>query len=290
MTAGALTPPNAAAQALCAAPHSAPSLRPSGSVETIEPLTGWLQTTLLRQRSSQFFDTQGDELPILGEGEVTSNSVFLTTAFGITEGLEMWAQGSILNIQTVSGSGTDSRSGVGDFRLAARFGSELFRVRKLPLMVRAGIKLPGTELPIDATLIPLGEGQIDYELGLETGYYYAGRFPLQFIAAGGYRWRTLNEDNGRKPGDERYLFVGIGGPRPGWRWGLAFEGLWGDPPVQDGLTLVANARQLLQIDPSVAFQVKGSEMEFAARIPISGQNLVSGTIFTFGVFVPWALP
>jgi hypothetical protein len=279
-----------AGQALCAAPHSVPSLRPSGSIESIEPLTGWYQLTYYRQRSDQFFTSDGTEQELLGEGLFTANSIFLTSAFGITEGLDIWGQVPIHYIQTSSASGGDSRVGLGDVRFAARIGSDLFRLPRIPLLVRGGVKLPGSDFPVDATIIPISEGQVDWELGLETGYYVSGRFPVQLVGAGGYRWRTLNEDSGRKPGDEWYFYAGVGGPQSGWRWGLSFEALLGQPPVQDGLELPAGARELFQIGPSVAFQFAGTELELAARIPLAGKNLVSGTSFTVGFYMPWALP
>lgn len=285
-----VAPAALSAQAICAAPHSAPSLRPSGSIETIEPLTGWVQMTYLRQTSTEFFNSLGEERDLLADAAITTNSYFFTAAFGITEGLDVQAQLPVHDLESNSTAGTSARVGVGDARFAARIGSRLFGLPKMPFMIRGGLKLPGSTFPVDATIVPLTEGQVDWELALETGYYFAGDFPLQVIASAGYRWRELNQQVGRKPGDERFLYLGVGGPQRGWRWGLAFEGLWGLTPEDNGLALPGARRKLLQLGPSVAFQFGRSEVELGTRIPISGRNLANGNAFTIGFYLPWALP
>ena len=131
---------------------------------------------------------------------------------------------------------------------------------------------------------------MDGSLGLETGYYFGGRFPLQVVASAGYRWRGTNDAVGYRPGNETFAYLGVGGPRARWRWGLAFEGLWGDPPIDNGIRLTGAARKLLQVAPSVAFRVGRGELDFALRLPVGGRNLASGRAFTVGFFLPWALP
>jgi hypothetical protein len=286
---GALLPATLAGQAICAAPHSAPSLRPSGSLETIEPLTGWVQVAAFRQQATEFFNSQGDVRNLLADGKITTSSVFISSAFGITEGLEVWGQVPVHNLQSSSTAGGSTSLGFGDPRIALRIGGDLFGIKKVPVLLRAGLKVSGQSFPVDATILPLTEGQTDWEMGLETGYYFAGSFPIQVIATGGYRWRGLRSETGRKPGNERFTYLGIGGPRNGWRWGLAFEGLWGAAPVDNGVLLPGASRKLLQIDPSVAFQIGGKEVEFSFRFPVSGRNLATGNSLTIGIFMPWAL-
>jgi len=278
------------AQAICAAPHSAPSLRPSGSLETTEPLTGWFQLTYLNQESTQFYNSIGEQRRFLAEGAIEIRSVFLTGAFGVTEGLDVQAQLPVHDLESSSTAGSSEKFAFGDPRFAVRIGSDLFGLPRMPVMVRGGLKLPGSRFPVDATIVPVTEGQVDWELGLETGYYLSGRRPLQLIAAAGYRWRGLNDATGRKPGDERFLYVGVGGPQSGWRWGMTFEGVWGLTPTDNGIELPGARRKLLQLGPSVALQLGRTEVEVGARLPMAGKNLANGTAFTIGFYLPWALP
>ncbi len=289
VAAGLLLPSGLSAQAICAAPHSSPSLQPSGSIGTIEPLTGWVQLTYFRQRSTEFYNQLGDLQPLLANTALTTNSVFVTSGFGLTEGLEVWAQVPFHDLSSTSSAGDADRRGIGDPRFAVRVGSELFGL-SIPLMVRGGVKFAGTNFPVDATIIPLSEGQTDWELSLESGYFISGAFPLQVIGSFGYRWRTLNGSNGRKPGDERFAYVSVGGPQKGWRWNLAFEGLWGSAPVDHGLKLTGSKRKLIQIDPSIAYQVGGNEVQLSMTLPLLGRNLAAANAVTVGFYIPWALP
>jgi len=290
IAAAALAPGDLRAQAICAAPHSAPSLRPSGSLETTEPLTGWVQFTYLRQESTQFYNSIGEQRSLLADGAININSYFLTGAFGITEGLDIQAQLPVHDLRSSSTAGASEKVAFGDPRFAVRVGSRLFGLPALPVMVRGGLKVPGSEFPVDATIVPVTEGQTDWELGLETGYFISGSVPLQVIAAAGYRWRGVNRTTGRKPGDERFVYLGVGGPQAGWRWGMGFEGMWGLSPEDNGLELPGARRKLLQLGPSVAFQFGRTEVEFSARVPLGGRNLANGNAFTVGFFLPWILP
>ncbi len=289
LAAGLLLPGGLAAQVICAAPHSAPSLRPSGTIGTIEPLTGWVQFTYFRQRSTEFYNHLGDLQPLLANTAITTNSVFVTSGFGITEGLEVWAQVPIHDLSSTSAAGDADRRGMGDPRFAVRVGSELLGL-SFPLMVRAGVKFAGTSFPIDATIIPLSEGQTDWEVSLESGYYLSGAFPLQVVGSFGYRWRQLNVDSGRKPGSERFAYLFVGGPQRGWRWSVAFEGLWGDAPEEHGFRLPASKRKLIRLGPSIAYQMGGNEVQVAMTLPLLGRNLAAARAITIGFYMPWALP
>jgi len=225
----------------------------------------------------------------LANTAITTNSVFVTSGFGITEGLEVWAQVPIHDLSSTSAAGDADRRGMGDPRFAVRVGSELLGL-SFPLMVRAGVKFAGTSFPIDATIIPLSEGQTDWEVSLESGYYLSGAFPLQVVGSFGYRWRQLNVDSGRKPGSERFAYLFVGGPQRGWRWSVAFEGLWGDAPEEHGFRLPASKRKLIRLGPSIAYQMGGNEVQVAMTLPLLGRNLAAARAITIGFYMPWALP
>ncbi|MFW6201632.1 MAG: hypothetical protein ACOC8B_03580, partial [Gemmatimonadota bacterium] len=242
--AAVLTPAPLAAQAFCSAPHSSPVLAQSGSVQTLPPGQGWVQLTAFGQRTDEFFNTAGDTQPLLADGEAMTTSVFLTAAAGVFPGVDVWAQLPVHRLRYDDLTGARSRTGFGDVRIAARVSAAVAGIDGLPLAVRAGAKLPGSRFPVDATILPLSEGQRDWELSVETGYASAQR-PVYVIAWVGHRWRAENERVARKPGDERFAHLALGGSVDALRWEVAVEGLWAEPPRQQGVELEASRRQLI---------------------------------------------
>ena len=90
-----LSPVALAAQAVCSAPHSSPTLAQSGSIETLPAGAGWLQISAYAQNADEFFNPLGDRQPFLAASEFTTRSAFVTGAVGVVEGLEIWAQAPI---------------------------------------------------------------------------------------------------------------------------------------------------------------------------------------------------
>ena len=63
--------------------------------------------------------------------------------------------------------------------------------------------MPGSDFPVDATVLPLTEGQLDFETSLASGGTL-GSLPLYVTGWLGYRLRSENQEAARKPGDEGY--------------------------------------------------------------------------------------
>ena len=161
------------------------------------------------QRATEFFNPNGDRQPFLANSRFDTRSLFLTGAVGITPGVEIWAQVPIHKLNVESAGGDSRSSGVGDIRIAARLGSELVGL-DLPLSLRLGSKIPGSDFPVDATILPLTEGQRDWEVSLESGFRLADRstFIMGWV---GYRWREENKEAARKPGNELFAALAVGG-------------------------------------------------------------------------------
>lgn len=281
-------PAGAVAQAVCSAPHSAPVVTPSGSIAMLEPGTGWLQATLHRVRSTEFFGAAGAAQPFLGDGRATTLSAFLTGAVGVAPGLELWIQLPVHSLRFIDASGDRERTGFGDPRASARLGAEILGLRDVPVWARAGIKLPGSDFPVDARVLPLTEGQIDYELALESGWSFRA-LPVYVLGWVGYRWRTEDASTRRMPGDERFIHVAVGGSAAGVRLELALEALDGLTPIQDGLAIPASARRLLQLNPAIGWQMGSGRLELAGQIPLSGHNLPTGPGVSVAYLVNWSM-
>lgn len=279
-------PASAAAQAICSAPHSAPSLSTSGSITTLNPGNGWVLASFQQVRSSELYSSEGTALPFFGNGEATTTSAFLTGAIGLTWGVELWAQVPVHALDFDDVTGTRERTGLGDPRVSLRIGSELFTDEIWPISVRAGIKFAGSEFPIDASILPLTEGQTDYEVALESGWSF-GNLPLYALGWVGYRWRTEDAASGTKPGNERYAHLALGGILGSVRLELALDALDGEAPSRSGLLIPASARRLLQLTPTIGWSLGVGSLELGAQIPVSGRNLPTGAGVSIGYLVPW---
>ena len=162
------TPVDGAAQAICSAPHSSPTLAGGRSIGTLDAGTGWVMLSALRQASTENFNPQGDRQPFLARGRFRTASLYVSAGVGIARGLDAWAQAPIHHMRYVDTGGSRTRAGIGDVRLALRVSPDLVG-RSMPVALRAGVKFPGSDFPVDATIIPLTEGQRDYEVSVESG-------------------------------------------------------------------------------------------------------------------------
>ena len=88
----ALAPASLAAQAICSAPHSSPTLAQSGAIGTMPPGSGWLQLSVLGQRATEAFNPLGERQRFVGVSEFVTRSAYLTAAYGVTDGVEIWGQ------------------------------------------------------------------------------------------------------------------------------------------------------------------------------------------------------
>lgn len=280
-----LVTPRLGAQAVCSAPHSSPGLSGSGSLRTLPPGSGWIQLSGYVQEADTRFTFEGERETFFSSGAASTRSLYLTAAVGVVWGLDVWAQASLHRLRYSDDSGSRDRTGLGDVRLAARAGAELVGL-DLPVSLRAGVKLPGSRFPVDVTVLPLSEGQVDAEVSVESGHAFAGGafYVLGWV---GHRWRLGISEAERNPGDEWFGHVAAGGARGSLRWELAVEGLFGAPPVQQGIELVTDRRRLVQVVPGVAWQVGPGEADLGVQVPLAGRNLPSDPSVALGYRLSW---
>lgn len=283
----ALVPRDAAAQAICSAPHSSPTLAQSGSIQTLPAGAGWVQLSGYGQNAQEFFNPEGTRQPFLADSEFTTRSAFLTGAYGLIPGLELWTQVPIHRLRIDATSGISTSTGLGDLRFAARAGAGLVGL-ELPVAIRAGLKVPGSEFPVDATVVPLTEGQVDVELSLESGVSL-GDLPVYVMAWIGVRWRGTNDDAERKPGNETFGHAAVGGLAGGLSWEVAVDGLVGGAPIAQGITLDGEKRRLLQIFPTLGYGVGPGRLEVTGQIPVLGRNLPVASGISLGYRWAWGL-
>ena len=282
-----VTPTLGQAQAVCSAPHSSPTLAQSGSIGALPAGAGWVQFSLYRQQATDFYSPSGARQDFLADARFNTRSVFITGAVGVGRGIELWAQVPTHWLDVKSDGGNSNSNGVGDLRLAARVSPALLGL-EFPVAVRFGTKVPGSEFPVDATVLPLTEGQRDWEVSVESGGSLGDK-PIYVMGWLGYRWRGPNEPAARHPGDERFAHLAVGGTAGSLNWEIAGDGLWGTPPIAQGIVLEGEARRLVQIIPTIGVPLGVGRLEATGQIPVSGRNLPAGVGISLGYRMLWGM-
>jgi hypothetical protein len=282
-------PAAAWSQAVCSAPHSGPVVASGGQVGMLPPGAGWAQLNAAHQRTTTFFDHERDSRPLILDGVATTTSLYVSGAVGLVRGLEFWAQVPLHILRYEDNGGSRDRSGIGDPRFSLRMGSALFGA-DAPFVLRAGVKLPGSTFPVDATVIPLTEGQRDWELSLESWRGLPGSL-LYVLGWVGYRWREENGDAARRPGDELFGHVALGGPIGSrLHWDLGADVLRGAPPEQQGILLRGARRELVQLQPTLGLDAGPGRLGLSAQVPLRGRNLPASPGFSLGYLLMWDGP
>lgn len=279
-------PATGAAQAVCSGPHAGPSKPTAGSIGTERPGSGWAQVAVFHHDTRETFGPQGSLRAFLTDGRAVTSSVYMTGAVGIFPGLDAMVQLPVHRLSFEDAVGKREKTGFGDPRLYVRLSPELFGVDGIPLALRGGIKLPGSDFPVDAEILPLTEGQRDWELMLESGHSFAA-IPLYVRGWVGYRWREENREIRRLPGDERFGYVAVGGPLRRLGWELAVEGLSGLTPTQQGLAIRNSRRELVQVYPSLSTGLGPGEVQLGGRFPVDGRNYPGGPAVSLGYSFRW---
>lgn len=275
------------AQAICSAPHSSPTLAGGGSIGTLPTGTGWVMVSGLRQRSGSIFNSQGDRQPLLADGSFQSTSLYWSAGVGLADGVDAWMQLPVHRMHYEDDGGTRDRAGIGDARVALRLSPALLGAT-LPIALRAGVKVPGSAFPLDATVIPLTEGQTDFETSIESGRLF--RDAVYVLGWVGYRWRTENRDAARKPGNETFMHVATGTAIGGVRLEFGADLLFGAPPRQLGFAVPASRRRLLQFSPTITRKTGPGDLEFTTVLPVVGRNLPTGAGISVGYRLGWGVP
>ncbi|MEX0600178.1 MAG: hypothetical protein WD205_06025 [Rhodothermales bacterium] len=260
---------------------------PAASAQWVEdPGTGWIHAALFRHETSSVYDETGSRKEIFNDGHATTISLFITGALGLFRGVDAWVQVPVHRLAFDDNLDDRLRTGIGDPRIFLRAGPELLGLNAIPVAVRGGVKFVGGYFPIDAEIIPLGEGQRDWEVMLEAGRSF---FPAPLYVMGwiGYRWRETNVEADWKPGDETFGYAAVGGTLGPAQWKFAVEGWRGEPPLIQGLSISSARREMLQIFPTVGWPVGPGVVEAGLRVPLAGRNLPTGPALVLGYFARW---
>ncbi|MFP3949343.1 MAG: transporter [Longimicrobiales bacterium] len=251
------------------------------------PGEGWADLAVYHQDTREAYDSRGTVRPFSGDGHAISTSTFLTLAGGLAPGIDAWIQVPYHRLEYDDLVDDRLRTGIGDTRFFLRTAPLEHLDIDFPFALRAGAKVPVGDFRVDAEVIPLGDGQRDWEVVAEVGHSFHP-FPGYVSAWVGYRWRELDEDTGRDFGDEIFFLFQGGVSSDRWSFELVVEGLETvtDPRVV-GLTIESLERRLVTLTPSVGISIGPGTASLGARFTLDGKNLPAGHALTAGYFTRW---
>jgi hypothetical protein len=252
------------------------------------PGSGWVSSTLYYLDTRERYGLDAEKREFFAEGHAVTTSVFVTAAVGLVSGVDAWVLVPVHNLQFDDISGERNKTGIGDVKAWLRVAPLSYFGSDFPLAIRGGVKLPYGDFPVEAEVIPLGEGQRDWELIAEVGHslYPKSVYALVWL---GYRWREINEEIGRDFGDEVFFLAQVGGQVGNVSYKVMAEGWDGDTPIIEGIPTANGRREYLQVMPSLSYPVGPGQFEVGVRIPLKGRNLPSGNALVLGYFVNWSL-
>ena len=158
----------------------------------------WVRVGLMAQFTDERYFIDGRRIPYFFDGHNETVGFFFDWRHGITDRLEIDLQVPYFGISFDDLAAQRSSGGIGDLRLGLRY-----NIVMNPLVVTVGgtVKFPTGEFDNDAEVIPVGEGQWDYEFQLELARSLWPR-PGWISGQIGYRLRTQNPETGIDHGNE----------------------------------------------------------------------------------------
>lgn len=252
------------------------------------PGAGWAALAIYRQDTRQEFRSDGDVRDIFADGHAITTSSFLTLASGLVHGVDAWVQLSFHDLQYNDAAGDRASTGFGDTRAWLRVSPLKWVAFDFPFAIRAGVKLPVGDFDVDAEIIPLGDGQRDWEVMAELGHSF---WPRSVYASGwvGYRWREENTESLRDFGNEIFFFAQVGGRIGRFGYKVALDGWDGSSGTVEGLRIPSFQRDLVQLQPTLSYPAGPGELEAGARFTLRGKNLPSGTALLLQYFTRLSL-
>lgn len=260
--------------------------RPAAAQWVEPPGSGWLALAVYHQDTREHFGTTGDVRPFFAGGRAVTTSTFLTSAVGVAPHLDLWTQFSFNRLRYNDITGDRGSVGLGDVRTWLRFAPLGWLGVDLPFAIRGGVKLPVGDFDVDAEIIPLGDGQRDWELMAEVGHSFWPR-SLYLSGWAGYRWREENTESRKDFGDEFFYFLQLGGRLGPLGYRVALDGWDGAAGVTEGVRVPGFQRELVQLQPSVLYNVGSGQVEVGARFALRGRILPSGAALMAQYFRRW---
>ena len=247
----------------------------------------WSKLSYFQQQTQEWYvgkgrGTPGTRAPYDFAGQYESRAVFFEGLYGVTDRLDLGLQVPYFDQSFANAAFAEPRTdtGLSDIRALAKL---RLLAKPLVLAFKVGVKMPTGEFKNEDGLIPVGEGQWDFDFVGQVGRSF-WPLPLYGNIDLGYRIRTRNEQIDRDPGDEWFLNAEMGYQlvRPLMLLGKC-EVLRSKPAVVFG-GIEAEIKRITYLTPALLYAVgQRTTVEAAVRFSLNGRNFPAGRQFVLGV-------
>jgi hypothetical protein len=242
----------------------------------------WVKSAAFWQRTEQRFDETGDRTDWVGSGRSDARAIITDVILGLHPKLDLWVQIPYFDLRFDNPADSLRTTGFGDIRAWLRWNFLNIGNGSTPVSLRVGAKAPIGSSPLDARIIPVGDGQWDLETFGEIGHSF-WPFPAYGELWLGYRFRFKDNEKLKDPGDE-LVFLAEFGINPTNRTLLktTLDGFSGGKWVVEGVQ-TASRRKILNLEVTSGLQLLPPIWtELGVRVPLAGRNFPAGPQFIIG--------
>jgi hypothetical protein len=243
----------------------------------------WAQVSVLHQDTTERYFLTGERIPYFFDGRNRTTGAFLDVRHGVADRLELALQVPLYRLDFDDLADRRRSAGLGDLRLTGRW--NWLRKGSTVATVGAAVKFPTGKFVNDAEVVPVGEGQYDFDVSAEAGHSFWPRAAYA-TALAGYRVRTRNKQNGISPGDELFWSV-EGGHRIVSRLSakVVVRGLHGERSTSFGLEIPTLKREAVYVQPGLVWDLGPDRgIELALPFTVRGRNWPAGLTAGVGFY------
>ena len=253
----------------------------------------WAKIAFLQQQTDEWYlaspefigqlFSAGTRRPYRFNGEYDSKAVFIEAWYGVTDRLDIGVQ--LPYFDQVFDDDTrlvpPSEKGFSDLRLGAKLQA---LQRPLVVTLKGVVKLPTGDFQNEDGLIPVGEGQWDFDFVLQLGRSL-WPLPLYGNVDIGYRVRLENKEIVRDPGDEWLINAEVGyNITRKLLLAAKVEMLRGKAGTDFGFKNRSQIKRITYLSPTIMFNITGdTTVELSYRKTLNGRNFPAGHQLAIGV-------
>ena len=248
----------------------------------------WSKLTYFQQQTQEWYvgkgrsGAPGTRARYDFDGQYKSRAVFFEGLYGVTDRLDFGLQIPYFDQSFANAAFAKPRTdtGLSDIRASTKL---RLLTNPLVLSFKASVKVPTGEFKNEDGLIPVGEGQWDFDFVGQVGRSF-WPLPLYSNIDLGYRVRTRNEQIDRDPGDEWFLNAELGYQLVRQLTLLGkCEVLRSKPAVVFG-GIEAEIKRITFLTPALLYAVgQRTTVEAAVRFSLNGRNFPAGRQFVLGL-------